>query len=178
VNARRVIKWWWVWNSEKIERYVEDMAQNGWRLSHASNTLVVLDFQESAPQKVRVCVDYQRKLTQEYTNVFEDAGWERFGRTPGWIMWRKAYQTERPEIYSDTQSLRERNRRVALTVLGVLLLQIPVLLVNINSIYSRVDSVVHRPLAIGVMSLYVLVAAALLYGLVRLALVNRKLGAM
>ena len=175
METKCVLKWWWGWNPEKIERYIEKMALQGWRLTGVSGFLVMLHFSRSDSEQIRVCVDYQPRVGADYVALFEDAGWECLGQSAGWYMWRKSYEGDRPEIYSDIGSLLGRNRRIAVTLLAVLALQIPVFFVNLNSFYTRVERWRESPLALSVLVLYVAIVVMLLSALLRLLVANRRL---
>jgi len=59
----------------------------------------------------------------------------------GWYLWMKHYEGERPEIFTDTQSLIERNNRLI-----KLLLPIYVLLLVIFAILLAVNNDALKPL--------------------------------
>src|SRR5690606_33851686 len=99
-----------------------------------------------------------------YTGLLKDAGWELMCSSAGWLIWRMPYEGLRPELYSDLDSLIERNNRI-ITVFGILLLtQFPIALLNIR----------HFSLWV-LLLLYVPVISLVGTTLVRMVLENQKL---
>lgn len=125
----RKVRWyfWWGWSTQKLESWLEKEARNGWHLVHADRWLNRFHFEKGPAKQVRICVDYQSgEPTDEYWTLFEDAGWEAVAQDLGYYIWRTEYEgAARPEIFSDVDSLIQRNRRL-MGMLGlILLLQIP-----------------------------------------------------
>lgn len=114
MRTKSVTKWWWPWDLEGMEKWLEEMEAKGWFLLRVNSIASRFHFQESIPRRVRYCVDYQFKIKfgSEYMKLFEDAGWELVYLASGWYIWRKEYEGERPEIYTDVDSLMRRNRRL------------------------------------------------------------------
>jgi len=58
-------------------------------------------------------VDYQPKTEEDYLSLFDEDGWEmKWTGAGGWYLWRKPYTAERPDIFTDSNSLIERNNRL------------------------------------------------------------------
>jgi hypothetical protein len=127
---KTVFKWWWGWNPEKIERWIEDQESQGWNLVEVSCIGTVFRFQEGPKRRIACRIDYQGQpgFDHEYLNLFGDAGWTLIHQTQGWYFWKQAYTDVKPEIFTDTQSLIDRNRR-QMRLLGILsVAQIPLVL--------------------------------------------------
>ena len=120
-------KWWWAWEPEKIEDWLEAKEAQGWHAVSGSGIGVKYCFVRGVPRKVRYCADYQNKVTAEYERLFNDAGWELLYKTQGWYIWRKNYDEERPEIYYDVESAIDRNQRVMMLLIALGMLQLPCL---------------------------------------------------
>jgi hypothetical protein len=113
-------RWWWGWNPEKIENWLEEMEQKGWNLVSIGFAYIVFKFEKGESRKIRYCVDYQINVNDGYFGLFDEDGWELVGdKIAPWYIWRKTYENERPDIYTDTKSLIERNNRLLKTV-GIL----------------------------------------------------------
>lgn len=105
-------KWWWGWNSEKVENWLEEQEANGLRLDKVSLFGTRFHFVENASQKVRYSIDYQPKIDKDYINLIHDDGWELIPVGAGWYVCRKEYEHERPHLYSDYDSLIDRNKKL------------------------------------------------------------------
>lgn len=108
---------WWGWNPEKIENWLEEMEDEGWNLIKVDFNHMRFKFEKGESRKVRYCVDYQNNVEDNYFELFKEDNWELVDNiaTP-WYIWRKSYKNERPNIYTDTKSLIERNNRLLKTV--------------------------------------------------------------
>lgn len=110
-------KWWWAWNYEKIEQWLEDMEAGGLRLIDVTIDGICFHFEKSKPAKARYCIDYQSKLTPEYISLINDDGWQIFKIGFGWYILRKQYDEDRPEFYNDFEALIARDK----TLLSIML---------------------------------------------------------
>ena len=111
-SFKRIFKWWWGWNASKIENDLERFAEKGWRLTQASFGMTVFDLVLDKPQTVRFALDYQNKIDDEYMTILKDDGWVFVAKSAGWILWKKAYTGEKPHLFTDNQSLIDRNKRL------------------------------------------------------------------
>lgn len=117
--TKSITKWWWGWNPEKIEDWLEQMDAEGWHLYDATSIGIRFHFMKGESRRVRYCADYQSKIGPEYKAIFQDAGWELVYSGTGWYIWRMEYVGERPDIYTDIDSMIDRNKRL-ITLLGVI----------------------------------------------------------
>jgi hypothetical protein len=112
---------WWGWNPEKVENWIEEMENEGWNLIKVDFNYMWFKFEKGESRKVRYCVDYQNNVEDNYFELFKEYGWELVDNiTTPWYIWRKSYKNERPNIYTDTKSLIERNNRL-LKTMGIVL---------------------------------------------------------
>jgi len=170
---KRVFKWWWSWNPSKIEIFLEKKALEGWRLMNTKFAMTIFEFKRDEPIKVRYTMDYdyKNKINEEYMTIAEDDGWEFVDRSAGWIMWRKQYEAERPDFFTDNQSIIDRNKRLLRFLFVLSMLQVPILLMNfIDRDYSD-----HFFTSIAILCVYLPSVALLFYGVIRLFYANRAL---
>ena len=119
-ETKTACHWWWGWNPEKIENWLEKMELDGWNLVSVSFAYMIFKFEKGESRKMRYCVDYQINVGTNYFELFKEDDWELADdKIIPWYIWRKPYETERPSIYTDTKSLIERNNRLIKTV-GIL----------------------------------------------------------
>ena len=114
----RVFKWWWAWNYEEIETWLEGMAAGGLRLVETKYNGVVFYFEKCTPIKERYCVDYQSKLTPEYIALINDDGWKLYQMGLGWYILRKEYKDDRPNLYTDFEGIIARNKKLLGLMIG------------------------------------------------------------
>lgn len=114
--------WWWGWNTEKMENWLEDMENKGYNLIKIDFAQIRYSFRKGESRKMRYCFDFPTYVEDSYFEIFEEDGWESMDNRMGpWFIWRKPYENERPNIYTDTKSLIERTRRQIRTVIfGIL----------------------------------------------------------
>lgn len=160
-------KWWWGWNPEKIENWLEEMEKNGWNLIKIDFNYLRFKFERGESRKIRYCVDYQNKVDNNYFEILKEDGWELVGgKSIPWYMWRKSYENEMPNIYTDVTSLMERNNRLLITVGIFLILEI--------AIFSQMF--LHGPDEWGLVSImFILIIAFIGYITVQIYRYNKKL---
>ncbi|MGO4348464.1 DUF2812 domain-containing protein [Paenibacillus sp. MCAF9] len=169
INEKRVTKWWVSWDSEKIERWLEQEEAEGWHLRKVSGNVVRFHFQKGETRKLRYCLDYQMNKDPNYVQLFKEAGWELVYSSAGWYIWRMPYSEVRPEIYSDLDSLIDRNKRILSLLSVVLFAQFPIILINIFPLQM------FNPWSMIILGLYMIVVGLFVYGIIRIVSNNRML---
>lgn len=128
-SNRRRTRWffWFGWSPERLERWLEESAMQGWHLIGADRFLNRFHFERGPSKRVRYAIDYQHtEPSDEYWTLFEDAGWQRVVEGLGYYIWRTEYEgAEPPEIFSDLDSLIQRNLRIMWILVVLLVAQIP-----------------------------------------------------
>lgn len=110
--------WWWGWNTEKVEKWLEEMEKKGLNLIKVDFAQIRFSFKKGESRKMRYCFDYPSYVKDNYFEIFKEDGWESMDNKMGpWFIWRKPYEDERPNIYTDTKSLIEKNNRQIRTVI-------------------------------------------------------------
>ncbi len=116
-EVKTVWRRWGGWNIEKVENWLEEMEKKGWNLFKVDFTIMRFKFKKGESSKIRYCLDYQINVEDNYFELFKEDGWELVDNTISpWYIWRKSYEDKRPNIYTDTKSLIERNNRLLMTV--------------------------------------------------------------
>ena len=104
---------WWGWDPEKIENWLEEMERKGWNIFQVDCFSLRFRFQKGELKQVRYCIDFQITVDDNYFSLFTDDDWELVWMgAGGWYIWRKPYEKERPDIYTDKTSLIARNSRL------------------------------------------------------------------
>lgn len=110
-------RWFWPWQDEKEEAWLESMSQEGWHLKSVQLPCVYT-FGIGQPCHHSYRLDYlptDKSKWAEYMQIFRDAGWEYIGEMSNWRYWRKLNTTgETPEIFTDAESKIRKYRRMLL----------------------------------------------------------------
>ncbi|MCM1522993.1 MAG: DUF2812 domain-containing protein [Ruminococcus sp.] len=111
----------WVYAPDKAERWVEEMAANGWRFYRFNTTGIEFYFVKSEPVKLKFIADYQNEATEEYFQSCRDDGWHleytSVTRIMSFVIWSREYEGEEPpEIYTDAAGVISHARRLALSI--------------------------------------------------------------
>lgn len=94
------------------ENWFEEKAAAGWHPVKVGQwSSIAMRFTTSAPKKYRYVVDMQAAPKKDYRRMYEEFGWEFVGQMASAMVWRREYDGERPESFSDLQSRRGRNKR-------------------------------------------------------------------
>ena len=95
----------------EFEAWFEGQAAKGWFPLIDIHSFFVMRFAKGEPKKYRYIIDYQKKSEDEYIQTYTDFGWEFVGvLSRNYFIWRKEYDNERPEAFTDYESIRHRNR--------------------------------------------------------------------
>lgn len=117
----RKVKWFWPWQDDQEEAWLEQMSQQGLHLKRA-HLLGQYDFLPGQPQDYVYRLDFQdalkRNQKDDYLLLFAEAGWEHLGEMGGWQYFRKLAQPgEEAEIFTDPDTKIQKYKR-HLTYMG------------------------------------------------------------
>jgi hypothetical protein len=108
-------RWFWPWQDEKEETWLEAMSQEGWHLVSVKLPCVYT-YTRGEPRHFTYRLDYMpvdKTKEQEYGQIFQDAGWEYIGEMSNWRYWRKpVVEGETDEIFTDRESKLKKYRRM------------------------------------------------------------------
>ena len=112
-------RWFWPWQDEKEEGWLEDMSRKGWHLQSVK-LLGKYTFDKGEPAPYVYRLDYylsEKSTFPEYLQIFQDAGWEYIGELSNWRYWRKRrVNGETTEIFTDRELKIKKYQRL----LGIL----------------------------------------------------------
>ena len=118
----RRFKWFWAWQDEKEEEWLRSMAQDGWHLVSLVPAMYTFERGEARDDVYRLDFVTAATDTEEYLQIFADAGWEHVGVQSGWQYFRRpASAGKTDEIYTDPTSKAQKYRRL----LGFLIIFTP-----------------------------------------------------
>ena len=151
-ERRKVWKWFWVWDFEKEERWLNRMAMDGWVLTEVGFANYTFERCEPGEYIIRL---QMHKPDEEYLSFLEEIGAEYIGRMVQWIYFRRKSEEGPFELFSDAPSKIEHLNWIARTLLP---LGIANLLIGI------VNSLNGSPIG----AVNVMLSTLLMYGLVRI----------
>ncbi len=164
-------KWFWVWQDDAEERWLEEMSRKGYHLTSVGLPCIYT-FTYSEPVNYAYRLDYRRFTggdRQEYLQIFRDAGWEYLGGMSLWQYFRKQVKTgEVNEIFTDEQSKIAKYRRV-LAYLGIFYLALW------GTLIGRIVSIPSLPWWGNVHIFIVIVQLLMTYAIIRIFLRIRHL---
>jgi hypothetical protein len=100
-----------------FENWLEDMAAKGWHIERVRQwSSIIMIFIKGEPKKYRFVYDVHPIAGKEYISTYEQFGWENLGRMASVNIWRMEYKDDRPEAFTDKDSITSRNNRTVAAV--------------------------------------------------------------
>ena len=100
-ERKTVRKWFWVWDFDKEERWLNEMALQGWVLDGVG--FCTYHFKKCEPGEYAVRLE-MRPHDESYIAFMEETGAEFVGRFTMWIYFRKKVEDGAFDLYSDIDS--------------------------------------------------------------------------
>ena len=101
METKKVTKWYWVWDYEKEEIWLNAMAQEGWALQRVG--FATYYFEKTEPGEYVVRLEC-RKKDEGYVSFVTDMGAEYVGRVAMWVYFRRKSDLGEFELNSDLDS--------------------------------------------------------------------------
>ena len=104
----RKTKWFWPWQDDKEEAWLEQMSAQGLHLQRPARP-TRYEFIQGQPQQYTYRLDFQdtmkTKSKEVYLRLFADLGWEHLGTLGGWQYFRRPVQPGEPqELFTDPET--------------------------------------------------------------------------
>ncbi len=100
-ERKTVRKWFWVWDFEKEERWLNEMALEGWVLDGVG--YATYHFVRCEPGEYTVRTE-MRKYDEAYVSFMQETGAEYVGRMMMWIYFRRKTSEGPFDLFSDIDS--------------------------------------------------------------------------
>lgn len=144
------------------EAWFENLAAQGWHPQKVGQwNSLVMHFLKGEPKKYRYVVDMQPFPKKDYKQTYRDFGWEFVGQMASAYVWRREYEGERPESFSDADSRKERNRRfIGAASVSFVLFLLGGIAFAAGAVFSSLES--SDRLQFGIASAFFFVLAALI----------------
>lgn len=120
---RKVVhKWFWVWDFDKEEKWLNEMAAKG--LALVSVGFCRYEFEDCVPGEYKICLEFTENKcgqigNQKYIEFLEETGAEHIGTYNRWVYFRKRTSEENFELFSDNTS-RVRHLTRIIWFIGIL----------------------------------------------------------
>lgn len=114
-----IYKWFWAWDADKEEKWLNEMAAKGLILS--SICYCRYEFEKGVPGEYNIRLELLERLpghvqSRQYISFLEEVGVEHVGSNMRWIYFRKKASDGEFEIYSDMGSRIEQLNRILVLI--------------------------------------------------------------
>ncbi|WP_239618054.1 DUF2812 domain-containing protein [Cohnella mopanensis] len=129
-------KWKWFHNFDKEEKWLNELASQGYMLVRKS---IGYEFQRVKPEKAIIRIDYRtfknREDFEDYRALFEDSGWQHIAgtRSSGHQYFKKREESGNEDIFSDVDSKAARYKRMAQMWLSLASIFLPLFAVLVST---------------------------------------------
>ena len=130
MERKTIRKWFWAWDFDKEEEWLENMARNGWVLDGVG--FCTYHFIKAEPGEYSVRLQYLpiAEENTDYTNLLEESGAERVGRMVQWVYYRKKTADGPFQLFSDLDSRIAHLEKIAKLMLIVAVANLLIGVVN------------------------------------------------
>lgn len=118
-ETKIIKKYFWAWNFDNEEAWLNDMAKEGWALTGVSG--ISYQFEKTEPGEYTYLLDYHKEDVP-YLKMLDDAQVERVAYNLSWNYLRKRTSEGKITILSDANTKADR-----LSVLGKMLLYLGII---------------------------------------------------
>lgn len=102
---------------EDFENWLEKMASEGWHIERIRQwSSIIMIFRKGEPKKYRFVYDLRAVASKDYISTYKQFGWQFLGQMASVNIWRMEYIDDRPEAFSDKDSVTGRNKRTVAAV--------------------------------------------------------------
>lgn len=115
-ELKKVRKWFWLWEFEEEERWLNQMADSGWALEKVG--FAVFYFRPCQPGEYIIRTEMRDK-DEAYVGFVKETGAEYVGRMAKWIYFRRKTELGDFRLFSDLESQIGHLGKMAKTMKGV-----------------------------------------------------------
>ena len=116
MERKTITKWFWVWQFEQEEEWLNEMAAGGWVLESVG--ICRYTFVRCEPGTYTVRTE-MRPYDDQYVKFMEETGAEYIGRMMMWIYFRKKTEDGVFDLYSDIDSRISHLDRIGRVLLAI-----------------------------------------------------------
>lgn len=115
-ERKTVHKWLWVWDFEKEERWLNEMAMDGWALCEVGFCKYV--FERTQPGEYIIRLELHQH-DERYIEFMHDTGAEVAGRLFAWVYFRRKSELGPFDIFSDIDSKITHLNKISRMLAGI-----------------------------------------------------------
>ncbi|MBR2990416.1 MAG: DUF2812 domain-containing protein [Solobacterium sp.] len=127
MERKKVWKLFFVWDFEKEEAWLNEMAAEGWTL--CSVGFCNYTFERSLPEEYTIRME-MRPYDPEYIRFMEETGVEYIGRIIQWLYFRKRTEEGPFDLFSDIDSKIEHLGRIGKMIASIGILNLGIGILN------------------------------------------------
>ena len=116
MERKTIWKWFFVWDFEKEEQWLNEMAAQGWVLVGVG--FCRYEFERCEPEKYIIRMQMY-KGDKEYIQFIEDTGAEYIGKMVSWIYFRRDASLGAFDLFSDIDSKIEHLKKIGYMLLNL-----------------------------------------------------------
>lgn len=120
-------KWFWVWDMEKEERWLNEMAWSGWALCDIGYCRYT--FEKCEPGEYTIRFEMHND-DSSYLAFMEETGAEYIGRMMKWIYFRRKTELGAFDLFSDSESRVAHLNRIGTMLLAFGILNLGIGIMN------------------------------------------------
>ena len=133
---KTIRKWFWVWEFDKEEQWLNEMAAKG--LALIGTGFCRYDFEDCAPGEYQVRLELLENQpahaeSQKYIGFIEETGAEQVGQFLRWVYFRKKTATGPFDLYSDLESRIKHLKRIIALILPISLANLAIGFSNVGN---------------------------------------------
>ena len=108
-----IYKWFWVWDFEKEERWLNTMAQSGWALARVGFCTYHFTPCQAGEYTIRL---EMRQPDKDYLGFMQDIGAQYIGRMGQWVYFRRSAALGPFDLFSDLDSKIDHLKTIGRTL--------------------------------------------------------------
>lgn len=175
---KKVHKWFFAWDFEKEEKWLNEMAAKGWGMVSFHFWLCTYEFEKTEPQKYLYRLEFLEHApchpeSESYLEFLEETGIEQVGSYMRWVYLRKERALGEFEIFSDYANKIKHLNRLNAMFIPISLLNIGVGIQNVSLGWGMRSIVSPFNFFLGCINL--LVGILLILGMLKIFGKTRKL---
>ena len=135
MKKRTIRKWFWVWEFDREEKWLNDMARRGWVLDGV--WFARYDFMESEPGEYTVRLEMLENPPassegQDYIDFVEETDAEYIGNFAKWVYFRKKTADGAFDLFSDIDSRVKHLDRIMKMLVVIALINLGIGISNLS----------------------------------------------
>lgn len=135
MKRRTMRKWFWVWEFDEEEKWLNEMAKRGWVLDTVG--FAKYTFVQSEPGEYAVRLEMPEHMPasaecQDYIDFIEETGAEYLGNVMKWIYFRKKTANGEFDLFSDIDSRIRHMERIVKPLLIIALANLSIGIANLR----------------------------------------------